>query len=229
MDYRATTAQWHAERAARRPKPAKLASNRVLRSYVQDRLAGHVTHPGGGAVAGPAVPWKGRRHGPRQHRRWARAWSPQQIAARLRLDYPDDESMRISHEAIYQALYVQGRGALKRELTQCLRTGRALRVPRARAISWQVLRHPGDPHQRTAGRGGGPGRPRALGGRSDPRAEPLRHWHARGADHAVHTAVAPAADGGAWDTASHKERASARRAWGRGGAGCDHHRDYPLA
>ena len=60
------------------------------------------------------------------------AWSPQQIAERLRLDYPDDESMRISHEAIYQALYVQGRGALKRELTACLRTGRALRVPRAR-------------------------------------------------------------------------------------------------
>ena len=60
------------------------------------------------------------------------AWSPQQIAERLRLDYPDDTTMRISHEAIYQALYVQGRGALKRELTQCLRTGRALRVPRAR-------------------------------------------------------------------------------------------------
>jgi IS30 family transposase len=53
----------------------------------------------------------------------------------LRLDHPDDESMRISHEAIYQALYVQSRGALKRELTQCLRTGRALRVPRARAQS----------------------------------------------------------------------------------------------
>src|SRR5205823_7592364 len=45
---------------------------------------------------------------------------------------PDDDSMRISHEAIYQALYVQGRGALKRELVDCLRTGRALRVPRAR-------------------------------------------------------------------------------------------------
>src|SRR5665811_1916230 len=41
--------------------------------------------------------------------------------------------MRISHEAIYQALYVQGRGALRRELVACLRTGRALRVPRARA------------------------------------------------------------------------------------------------
>ena len=67
-----------------------------------------------------------------QDRRWAQAWSPEQIANRLRVDFPDDESMRISHEAIYQALYVQGRGALRRELTACLRTGRALRVPRAR-------------------------------------------------------------------------------------------------
>jgi IS30 family transposase len=61
------------------------------------------------------------------------AWSPEQIAKRLPVDFPDDGSMRISHEAIYQALYVQGRGALKRELVACLRTGRALRVPRARA------------------------------------------------------------------------------------------------
>ncbi len=60
------------------------------------------------------------------------AWSPQQIAERLRLDFPGDSTMRISHEAIYQALYIQGRGALKRELTACLRIGRALRVPRAR-------------------------------------------------------------------------------------------------
>ena len=49
-----------------------------------------------------------------------------------RIDFPDDTSMRISHEAIYQALYIQGRGALRRELTACLRTGRALRVPRER-------------------------------------------------------------------------------------------------
>ena len=132
LDYRATTAQWHAERAARRPKRAKLATSAALRAYVGERLAGAVVAPGGVAVPGPAVPWKGRRHGRWQGRRWARAWSPQQIAERLRLDYPDDESMRISHEAIYQALYVQGRGALKRELTACLRTGRALRVPRAR-------------------------------------------------------------------------------------------------
>jgi IS30 family transposase len=133
LDYRASTAQWHAERAARRPKPAKLAVNTALRSYVQDRLAGAVVAPGGAAVPGPVVPWKGRRHGRRQNRRWARAWSPEQIAHRLWLDFPDDELMRISHEAIYQALYVQGRGALRRELTACLRTGRALRVPRARS------------------------------------------------------------------------------------------------
>jgi transposase, IS30 family len=133
LEYRATTAQWHAERAARRPKPAKLATNPALRTYVQERLAGAVVAPGGAAVAGPAVAWKGRRHGRRQHRRWAIAWSPQQISRRLRLDFPGDEAMRISHEAIYQSLYVQGRGALRRELTACLRTGRALRVPRARS------------------------------------------------------------------------------------------------
>jgi IS30 family transposase len=62
----------------------------------------------------------------------AMAWRPEQVANRLPLDFPDDESMRISHEAIYQALYAQGRGALRRELTGCLCTGRALRVPRAR-------------------------------------------------------------------------------------------------
>src|ERR671939_1050909 len=129
LEYRATTAQWHAERAARRPKRAKLAANPTLRTYVQDRLAGAVVAPGGAAVTGPAVPWKGRRHGRRQNRRWGMAWSPQQIARRLRLDFPGDEAMRISHEAVYQALYVQGRGALRRELTACLRTGRALRVP----------------------------------------------------------------------------------------------------
>src|SRR5918993_870818 len=132
LEYRATTAQWHADRRAERLKVAKLAANQRLRSYVQQRLAGEIRRPDGIAVSGPEVRWIGRRHGRRTDRRWAHSWSPEQIANRLPVDFPDDGSMRISHEAIYQALYVQGRGALRRELTACLRTGRALRVPRAR-------------------------------------------------------------------------------------------------
>lgn len=62
-------------------------------------------------------------------RRLGLRWSPQQISARLVLDYPDDPEMRVSHETIYQSLFVQGRGALRRELTRCLRTGRAQRRP----------------------------------------------------------------------------------------------------
>jgi IS30 family transposase len=124
MAYRATTAQWHADRSARRPKLTKLARNIVLRTYVEDRLAGVVAAPSCARV---------RRPGPRKDRRWTKAWSPEQIARRLPIDFPDDETMRICHEAIYQSLFVQGRGALGRELTACLRTGRALRMPRARA------------------------------------------------------------------------------------------------
>lgn len=133
LEYRASTAQWHADRRARRPKVAKLAGNERLREYVVERLSGAITRLDGVPVPGPTTRWIGRRHGRRQDRRWGRAWSPEQIARRLALDFPDDESMRISHEAIYQALYVQGRGALRRELVACLRTGRALRVPRGRS------------------------------------------------------------------------------------------------
>jgi IS30 family transposase len=122
----------HADRSARRPRPAKLAANARLRDHVQDRLAGRLAAPDGKEVRGPSVAWKGRHAGRRQDRRWAKAWSPEQIAGRLRRDVPEDETMRVSHEAIYQSLYVQGRGALKRELTACLCTGRALRLPRSR-------------------------------------------------------------------------------------------------
>jgi IS30 family transposase len=133
--YRASVAQWKAELAARRPKPAKLAVNARLRGYVEDRLAGAVPDADGRPIPGPNVPWKGRRHGRRADRRWGTAWSPEQISHRLRRDFPEDESMRVSHETIYQSLYVQGRGALRRELTACLRTGRALREPRARTLA----------------------------------------------------------------------------------------------
>jgi IS30 family transposase len=60
-------------------------------------------------------------------------WSPEQISHRLVKDFPDDAEMRVSHETIYQSLYVQARGGLKRELTAHLRTGRALRKPRRRS------------------------------------------------------------------------------------------------
>ncbi len=132
LEYRARTAQRHADRSARRPRPAKLAVNATLRDYVPNRLTGMVVATNETAVRGPIVTWKGRRHGRRQDRRWATAWSPEQIARRLQHAFPADQTMRISHEAIYQALYVQGQGALRRELTACLPTGRPLRVPRAR-------------------------------------------------------------------------------------------------
>jgi transposase, IS30 family len=100
--YTATLAQSKADERARRPKLCKLLRNLALHDYVQSKLA-----------------CKAR-------------WSPQQIAERIVLDFPDDEQMRISHEAIYQSLYVQGRGGLRRELVLALRTGRALRRPNAR-------------------------------------------------------------------------------------------------
>jgi IS30 family transposase len=64
-----------------------------------------------------------------------RRWSPQQIAASLVVEFPDDEEMRVSHETIYQALFVQGRGGLRRELAACLRSGRARRRPQRRAVT----------------------------------------------------------------------------------------------
>jgi transposase, IS30 family len=100
--YRATVAQAAADQRARRPKTSKIAAHRPLHDYVSAKLGG------------------------------AQHWSPEQISARIRLEFPDDERMRISHEAIYQGIYVQGRGALRRELATCLRTGRALRKPRRR-------------------------------------------------------------------------------------------------
>ena len=134
LEYRASVAQWKSELLARRPKPAKLAINPRLREYVQERLEGSIRDARGREVSGPRqAPFIGRNKPHRGDRKWVNGWSPEQIANRLLLDFPDDSSMRISHEAIYQALYIQGRGALKRELVSYLRTGRALRTPRARS------------------------------------------------------------------------------------------------
>lgn len=106
LEYRASVAQWKAELLALRPKKARLLTNERLRQYVQQRLSGQVRHPDGTVVPGPvAARWKGRNKPRRQDRRWAQAWSPEQIAGRLKLDFPEDQTMRISHETIYQALY----------------------------------------------------------------------------------------------------------------------------
>jgi len=102
LEYKASTAQWHAERRARRPKTAKPVANERLRDYVQDRLAGVVRADDGRTVGPPAPAWNGKNKPHRGDRQWVQGWSPEQIARRLRVEFPDDTSMRISHEAIYQ-------------------------------------------------------------------------------------------------------------------------------
>ncbi|MPZ74530.1 MAG: helix-turn-helix domain-containing protein, partial [Nitriliruptorales bacterium] len=90
LEYRAGVAQWHRDHRASRPKSAKLATNDRLREYVQERLGGKIARPDGTLLDGPQVAYKKRRHGRRQDRRWARSWSPEQIANRLPIDFPDE-------------------------------------------------------------------------------------------------------------------------------------------
>jgi len=101
--YRAMTAHRKSRHRARRPKPAKFASNQRLREEVEEKLE-----------------------------LW---WSPRQISDWLIEAYPDTEGMRVSHETIYQSLFIQGKGRLRKELWRCLRTGRATRRPQGRPAS----------------------------------------------------------------------------------------------
>ncbi len=103
--------------------------------------------------------------------RWLKKWwSPEEIARRLRLEFPDDPMMWVSHETIYKTLFVQGRGELRRELTRCLRSGRAQRRPQGRI--GDAGTNPGHGHDlRAPCRGRGPGRARPLGGRPHHRQE----------------------------------------------------------
>ena len=94
--YSAWRAHEDARERARRPKPFKLDSGRLLEAVTAQL---------------------------------AQLWSPQEIAARLRLEHPEDPEMHVSHETIYQSLFVQGRGQLRRELARCLRSGRTARKP----------------------------------------------------------------------------------------------------
>jgi len=99
--YRATRAQWRAQRRARQPRRARKLRQPWLARYVSERLAA--------------------------------GWSPQQIAARLKRDYPADVSKRISHETIYAGIYIIPRGELRKTLVACLRQHRKVRRPRHRS------------------------------------------------------------------------------------------------
>ena len=134
LEYRASVAQWKVQTVAIRPKAAKLATNPRLHHYAQDHLEGKIHDADGREIAGPRqAQFRGRNKPHCGDRPWVNGWSAEQIANRLQIDFQDDQSMRISHKAIYQSLYIQGRSAFKRELVSCLRTGWAVRLSRAMA------------------------------------------------------------------------------------------------
>jgi len=133
LDYKASVAQWHAERAGRRPKIAKLAANERLRDYVQERLAGAVTDGEGRPIPGPNVPGRaagtaagltggGARHGARSRSATGCGWtSPTMSRCGSR---PRPSTRPSTSKGVVRC---GGRPSA------CLRTGRALRVPRARS------------------------------------------------------------------------------------------------
>lgn len=94
-------------------------------------MSGAVAKPGDPSVIGPSVPsWKGRRHGPRQNRRWSKAWSPEQIAGRLPIDFPDDDSMRIGAGKLKGCLGLGGLCRAPRGVKSCQSTGSGRRPSR---------------------------------------------------------------------------------------------------
>ena len=136
-------AQWHAERAARRPKPAKLVTNAALQTYVQDWLAGVVATSGGAAVRGPVVAWKGRRQGRRKNRQLGQGVEPGADRPAVTARLPGDETMRISHEAIYQALLrARPRGTAARADRLPANRAGAARAAGAQPRTWQIPPRP---------------------------------------------------------------------------------------
>ena len=121
--------------AARLGKAVSTVSREVAGQRRPGRLpgvAGASAGPRAGPAAQDAASWPARSWRPRSPAGWPSGGHRQQISRRLRIEFPGDPMMRVSHETIYQALYVQGRGELRRELARCLRTGRAKRRPRGR-------------------------------------------------------------------------------------------------
>ena len=213
LEYKASIAQWHAERRARRPKAAKLATNERLRDYVQDRLSGVVRAPDG--RVGRARRARRGRAGTSRTAAIAggcRRGAPSRSRKRLQVDFPDDESMRISHEAIYQALYVAGprRAQARAGRLPAHRPGAAGPASPGPAEGLGARHARGD-DQRTSRRGRGPSRSRPLGRRPAHRAGALRDRHARRAHDPLHDAGPPATRGRLRRHPTHEERARARR------------------
>jgi IS30 family transposase len=142
-----------AEGAAYRVIAARLAAGRsastvsreVRRNGVAGRYRGHVADRLAGERARRPKRAKLAVHG--RLREWVEEklavnWSPEEISARLKKEFPDEAEMRVSAETIYQSLYVQGRGALRRELAVHLRTGRAQRRPRKAAADRTTITGP---------------------------------------------------------------------------------------
>ena len=230
LDCRATTAQWHAERAARRPKPAKLAVNATLRTYVQDRLAGVVVDPGRG---------RGGRSG--RALEGSPAWATAEPAAGCGMEPAADcpaPAARLSRGRDHAdqprghlpgALHTRpGSAEARADGLPAHRTG-AARAAGAYARAGQVVRRPGGPHRRTPGRGGQPRSAGSLGGGPHPGPRQFRHRHPRRAHDAVHDAASPVANGGSRHGRSGEKRPRARRARGRSGARRDCTRDHDLA
>ena len=194
LEYRATTAQWHADRSARRPKPAKLAvergsarlcagssrrPDRARRRQADQQARGAWK----GAGMDRARTDDGRGRGARSRSRAGCSSTSPRMRRCASATRPS--TRRCTSRAAAR---------LRRELTACLRTGRALRVPRAR-MRWsrQVLRHARGHDQRTPGGSRRPSRARPLGRRPDPGAGQLGDRHAGGAHDALHDAAPPAA------------------------------------
>src|SRR4051794_15415659 len=230
LEYRATAAQWHAERAARRPKRAKLAANPALRTYVEGRLARAARAPGGG---------RGGRAGRALEGAAARATAEPALGHGLEpaADRPAPAA-RLSRR---RGDADQPRGRLPGALRPGSRRAapRADRLPAHRTGAagaagthpWtgQALRHARDPDQPAPGGGGGPGGAGPPGGRPHPRAAEFRDRHPRRAHDAVHDTAPPASDGGPRRGTAREERAGAGRARRGGGARRDHAHDHEPA
>ena len=219
LDYRATTAQWHADRSARRPKPAKLAVNATLRGYVQDRLAGRIERAGrrGDLRATRALERPPARASPApQVGQGVEPGADRPPAAAGLPGRRDDAHQSRGH--LSGALCSGPRSAAPRaDRLPAHRTGVA-DAASAHAREGKVLRLPRDHDQRTSRRGGRSRGPGPLGGGSDPGAGQLGHRHARRAHDAVHHPAPPAPHARPWRGRPGEERTSARRTWRRGGA-----------